>query len=79
MVLPVQIYFGDIEMEKNIPVSSELFWATKPKHMEHLKTGSDEWEFYERQKAGLEAWCRVAEARKRMAMAKKTLISCRCL
>ena len=68
-------------MEKTTAaMNSELFWATKPKHIcDKLNTAAQEWECFERQKVGLTQWCQVAETRKKMAMAKKTLISCRCL
>ena len=66
-------------MEKNTPMNSELFWAIKPKHLDQLKTANDEWEFFERRKAGLTKWCQVAEAKKKIMTAKKILASCRCL
>ena len=77
MVVAVQFYLLDMEMPA--AMHSTVFWATKPHYMEQFKTAAQEWEYFERQKAGLEAWCQVAEAKKKMAMAKKTLISCRCL
>ena len=61
------------------PMSSELFWSVKPKHLDHLKTTAQEWEFYEREKAGLSRWCQAAAEAKKKNKEKKTLISCRCL
>ena len=68
MVFPVHLYFDNCKMEKNTPMNSELFWAI-----------NDEWEFFERRKAGLTKWCQVAEAKKKIMTAKKILASCRCL
>ena len=76
MVLPIRIYLDDFNMPA--AMNSTLFWVAKPHYMEHLKTAAQEWEFYERQKAGLQRWCQVAEARRVRSRVKK-IVSCRCL
>ena len=72
--------FTEEEEENNMSaaMNSVLFWATNPKHMDQIKTASQEWEYFERQKEGLSRWCRAAEAKKKMAMITK-IVSCRCL
>ena len=63
-----------------VAMNSTVFWSVKPQCiLEQLKTAAQEWEYFERQKAGLQKWCQAAEAKKKMATAKKILASCRCL
>ena len=76
MVIAFMLYPEEYNM--SAAMNTELFWGVKPDYMDLLMTASQEWEYFERQKEGLQHWCRAAEARKKMGMVKK-IVSCRCL
>ena len=78
MVIAFTLYPEEEENIMPAAMNSVLFWSAKPHYMDQIKTTSQEWEYFERQKEGLERWCRAAEAKKKMAMVGK-VISCRCL
>ena len=73
MVVAVHLYFDEMSA-----INSELFWGVKPDYMDKIQTPSQEWEYFERQKAGLQRWCQVAEARRVRSRVKK-IVSCLCL
>ena len=76
MVIAFMLYPDDYEMEMPAAMNTDLFWGVKPKYiLDRLRTASQEWLFFERQKTGLSRWCQAAEARK----IKKKVVSCRCL
>ena len=67
-------------MEKTAAMNSEVFWGVKPQYiLKTPKTAAQEWDYFEREKAGLTRWCQAAAARKKKIMTAKILASCRCL